>query len=158
MPMRLPVSCLTMAPRFDKIPVVAREPLTELNKDLRPGPATSVMPAPGRMTSAVNNGGASSIGGLKKSVSTGTDMGTPADCYLSELLKQLRGVVNSEPALRLPQPMEDEAEDPKCLPMIWISKWVDYSDKYGFGYALSDESIGVLFNDVTKLLMLADGK
>ena len=53
--------------------------------------------------------------------------------------------------------MEDEAEDPKCIPMVWVSKWVDYSDKYGFGYALSDESIGVLYNDVTKLLLLSDG-
>ncbi len=53
---------------------------------------------------------------------------------------------------------EDEAEDPKCTPMVLVSKWVDYSDKYGFGYALSDESIGVLFNDVTKLLQLADGQ
>ena len=40
---------------------------------------------------------------------------------------------------------------------MWVSKWVDYSDKYGFGYALNDESIGVVFNDLTKLLLLADG-
>jgi polo-like kinase 1 len=53
--------------------------------------------------------------------------------------------------------MEDEAEDPKVAPMVWVSKWVDYSDKYGFGYALSDESIGVVFNDLTKLLLLSDG-
>ena len=52
----------------------------------------------------------------------------------------------------------DEAEDPKCAPIVWVSKWVDYSDKYGFGYALSDESIGVVFNDLTKLLLLADQK
>ncbi len=39
-----------------------------------------------------------------------------------------------------------------------FTRWVDYSDKYGFGYALSDESIGVLFNDITKLLQLSDGK
>jgi polo-like kinase 1 len=40
--------------------------------------------------------------------------------------------------------------------MVWVSKWVDYSDKYGFGYALCDESIGVVFNDLTKLLLLSD--
>ena len=43
-------------------------------------------------------------------------------------------------------------------PMYWVSKWVDYSDKYGFGYALCDESIGVVFNDLTKLLLLSDGR
>ena len=38
--------------------------------------------------------------------------------------------------------MEDEAEDPKSQPIVWVSKWVDYSDKYGFGYSLNDDSIG----------------
>ena len=38
-----------------------------------------------------------------------------------------------------------------------MSRWVDYSDKYGFGYSLNDDSKGVVFNDVTKLVLLADG-
>jgi hypothetical protein len=42
--------------------------------------------------------------------------------------------------------------------MLWICKWVDYSDKYGFGYQLSDDSIGVSFNDQTKVILLPDGK
>jgi len=33
---------------------------------------------------------------------------------------------------------------------------MDYSDKYGFGYQLSDDSIGVSFNDGTKLILLPD--
>ena len=28
----------------------------------------------------------------------------------------------------------------------------------GFGYSLNDDSIGVVFNDLTKLLLLADGQ
>ena len=35
---------------------------------------------------------------------------------------------------------------------------MDYSDKYGLGYQLSDNSCGVLFNDQTRLLLLADGE
>lgn len=27
----------------------------------------------------------------------------------------------------------EEAEDPACIPIFWVSKWVDYSDKYGLG-------------------------
>jgi polo-like kinase 1 len=81
----------------------------------------------------------------------------PKDCYLSELHKQLAAVIASCPATRQTPIMEDEAEDPKVAPMVWVSKWVDYSDKYGFGYALCDESIGVVFNDLTKLLLLSDG-
>lgn len=30
-------------------------------------------------------------------------------------------------------PFTEEAEDPACNPVFWISKWVDYSDKYGLG-------------------------
>jgi len=34
---------------------------------------------------------------------------------------------------------------------VFISKWVDYSNKFGFGFQLSDGSVGVLFNDSTKI-------
>jgi polo-like kinase 1 len=52
----------------------------------------------------------------------------------------------------------DEATDPAAQPIVWVSKWVDYSDKYGFGYQLCYEGVGVMFNDSTKLVMLANGK
>jgi len=39
---------------------------------------------------------------------------------------------------------------------VWISKWVDYSNKYGLGYQLSDGSVGVLFNDSTKMVLSSD--
>uniref|UniRef100_A0A670XTK3 Serine/threonine-protein kinase PLK n=1 Tax=Pseudonaja textilis TaxID=8673 RepID=A0A670XTK3_PSETE len=41
---------------------------------------------------------------------------------------------------------------------VWVSKWVDYSNKYGFGYQLSNHSIGVLFNDGTHMSLSADWK
>ena len=41
---------------------------------------------------------------------------------------------------------------------LWVTKWVDYSNKYGFGFQLSDKSVGVLFNDTTRMLLSADGK
>jgi len=39
-----------------------------------------------------------------------------------------------------------------------VSKWVDYSDKYGIGYQLSDNSVGVLFNDSTRLLLASNAQ
>uniref|UniRef100_A0A8C7UY12 Serine/threonine-protein kinase PLK n=1 Tax=Oncorhynchus mykiss TaxID=8022 RepID=A0A8C7UY12_ONCMY len=46
-------------------------------------------------------------------------------------------------------------ENPPCLSrpksFIWVTKWVDYSNKYGFGYQLSNQNIGVLFNEGTHL-------
>ena len=35
---------------------------------------------------------------------------------------------------------------------VWVTKWVDYSTKYGLGYLLSDQSAGVFFNDSTKIV------
>ncbi|XP_028828413.1 serine/threonine-protein kinase PLK2-like [Denticeps clupeoides] len=40
----------------------------------------------------------------------------------------------------------------------WVTKWVDYSNKYGFGYQLSDHTVGVLFNNGTHMSLLADRK
>jgi polo-like kinase 1 len=38
-------------------------------------------------------------------------------------------------------------------PELWVTKWVDYSSKYGVGYMLSDGSLGVYFNDSTKIIL-----
>ena len=42
--------------------------------------------------------------------------------------------------------------------ILCITKWVDYSNKYGFGFHLSDSSIGILFNDNTRMLLNSDGR
>ena len=39
---------------------------------------------------------------------------------------------------------------------VFITKWIDYSNKYGFGFQLSDKSVGVLFNDHTRISYSAD--
>ena len=36
-------------------------------------------------------------------------------------------------------------------PEIFVTKWVDYSSKYGLGYLLNNGFIGVFFNDYTKI-------
>jgi len=40
---------------------------------------------------------------------------------------------------------------------VWVNKWVDYSSKYGLGYTLSNSSVGVFFNDQSKILLNANG-
>ena len=37
-------------------------------------------------------------------------------------------------------------------PTVWVKKWVDYSSKYGLGYSLSNGTVGVYFNDNSKML------
>ncbi|XP_056372519.1 inactive serine/threonine-protein kinase PLK5 [Hyla sarda] len=38
-------------------------------------------------------------------------------------------------------------------PILWVTKWVDYSNKYGFGYQLSDNCTGVLLCDGTHTIL-----
>lgn len=98
----------------------------------------------------------------------------PGDWYLHSLLAQLTACIDSKPTekpstfygkILLRQhlhdnhyvsPYVDDAEDPASIPIYWVSKWVDYSDKYGLGYQLCDTSVGVLFNDSTRLLLGSD--
>jgi polo-like kinase 1 len=47
--------------------------------------------------------------------------------------------------------------EPDALPEVWVTKWVDYSSRYGVVYQLPDGAIGVYFNDSTKIICLPDG-
>uniref|UniRef100_A0A8C0G9C1 Serine/threonine-protein kinase PLK n=1 Tax=Chelonoidis abingdonii TaxID=106734 RepID=A0A8C0G9C1_CHEAB len=40
-----------------------------------------------------------------------------------------------------------------ALPVLWVTRWVDYSNKYGFGYLLSDGTTGALLADGTHLAL-----
>ncbi|KAL2299139.1 hypothetical protein Nmel_014757 [Mimus melanotis] len=167
LPGRLPTSCLTIAPRFSLAPsgmeLGGRKPLTALNKGLD-SPAQE--PLPDKEEAA----------GLR-------EVGDAISCHLADMLQQLTAVNAAKPSERVavrqgepgaahgPQGVHrlwemspdklfssaEEAEDPACIPIFWVSKWVDYSDKYGLGYQLCDNSVGVLFNDSTRLIMYNDG-
>ncbi|KZT24843.1 Pkinase-domain-containing protein [Neolentinus lepideus HHB14362 ss-1] len=39
---------------------------------------------------------------------------------------------------------------------VFIASWVDYCNKYGMGYALTDGTVGVYFNDSTSLVLSPD--
>lgn len=56
---------------------------------------------------------------------------------------------------------KDSSQNPPALAdsnIVWVTKWVDYSNKYGFGFMLSNDSLGVLFNDTSRILMSPDGR
>ncbi|KAK6313264.1 hypothetical protein J4Q44_G00166110 [Coregonus suidteri] len=53
---------------------------------------------------------------------------------------------------------DDIPKGTECSNLQWVTKWVDYSNKYGFGYQLSDHIVGVLFNNGTHMSLLADKK
>lgn len=78
----------------------------------------------------------------------------PEDANLKQLVKQLTDTIANKHLVNFGAG-GSEAEDPMSAPIYWISKWVDFSDRYGLGFALCDNSYGVRFNDVTTLIMLA---
>uniref|UniRef100_A0AAY4A6F7 Serine/threonine-protein kinase PLK n=1 Tax=Denticeps clupeoides TaxID=299321 RepID=A0AAY4A6F7_9TELE len=73
------------------------------------------------------------------------DVLTPA-AVADSAVKLLNGCLAAMPAASRNPP---GISRPK--PFLWVTKWVDYSNKYGFGYQLSNQNIGVLFNEGTHL-------
>ncbi|CAL4135358.1 unnamed protein product, partial [Meganyctiphanes norvegica] len=124
-------------------------PIKPNNKDTSKSDASR-----GVLQSSTNNTSqVHSSNGKQQQSSTTSDV--PGDCYLKHIHEQLDKVVvahDNSGDLKV-TPEEDEA----AVPRVWVSKWVDYSDKYGLGYQLSDDSIGVLFNDFTKMMLMPDG-
>ncbi|XP_078692794.1 serine/threonine-protein kinase PLK1-like [Branchiostoma floridae x Branchiostoma belcheri] len=153
MPSRLPVTCLTMAPRFPAS--ATRNPLRELNS--KDGSNTNSVGLKENQPQSKSGGTQENIKpGLARLNSKGEDEAVP-DYYLSDMMGQLSSVLAARPTEKV-KGNEEDAEDPAAIPVLWVSKWVDYSDKYGLGYQLCDGSVGVLFNDSTRLLLYADSE
>ncbi|CAL8286092.1 unnamed protein product [Arctogadus glacialis] len=131
-PLRLPTTCLTVPPRFSIAPSQAQElsqrrPLSALDNKDHP-----------------------------EKVDLKEEAKDAEVCHLTDMLAQINHFIVAKPFEKAVI-RQEEADDPACIPVFWISKWVDYSDKYGLGYQLCDNSVGVLFNDYTRLMMYADG-
>ncbi|XP_015186872.1 PREDICTED: serine/threonine-protein kinase polo [Polistes dominula] len=147
LPTSLPLSCLTMAPRLDMLEMHnQRKPLSEMNLNASGdrddnGLRMPNSPARKKPSEDVNHVHKSNLDTKK---------------MLHALKDQLTVVLSTRPSSETAS-SADEMTDPAAQPVIWISKWVDYSDKYGFGYQLSDDGVGVMFNDGTRLIMLANG-
>ncbi|CAI4228775.1 unnamed protein product [Auanema sp. JU1783] len=153
LPKRLPTSCLSMAPKFNADELKERIPLANADH-MRTSPSKVLSPkqivrkdlmAGTRALNTVPENNA-----MEVDKDAGAGDAPPKDCYLSDLIQQLTplcsGRVGFVDLLR-------EDESPEATPIFWISKWVDYSDKYGIGYQLCDNSVGVLFNDSSKLVL-----
>ncbi|KAL0849934.1 hypothetical protein ABMA28_011859 [Loxostege sticticalis] len=140
MPAALPASCLTTAPRTDQLEGVAlhRRPLNEVNTNEH----AMAVDSPVKRDPA---------GAGPRAVEPASHRQN-----LVALRDQLAALLVGKLKCR-PECLTDELSDPAAQPLVWVGKWVDYSDKYGFGYQLCDESVGVMFNDTTKLIMLANG-
>jgi polo-like kinase 1 len=140
-PPSLPTSCLIMAPQFNvtqQTVAIRREPLKQLN-------ISTVLQS------------SRNLGSQKQSLRLTAERSTffASFHFLTTLKDQLLRVLDSKPVVKDANLME--TEHPAAQPVLWISSWVDYSHKYGFAYKLCDNSIGIVFLDHTKLILMSDG-
>jgi len=77
----------------------------------------------------------------------------PPDQLINHIIEALEQWVSRRPCIA-----NAETElilSPISVVPLFVSKWIDYSNKYGFGYQLSDKTIGVLFNEGTRICQSA---
>ncbi|CBY08321.1 unnamed protein product [Oikopleura dioica] len=143
MPKRLPSSALSCPPRLTEEQMsfsVTRQPMISIAKD---NEEEIMQPV------------------IKK-----TSLAPPDDVRAQEQangMRDLKTLLNMLTDIALAKELDkstlsEDCEHPSSSPIYWISKWVDYSDKYGIGYQLCDNSVGVLYNDQTRMILHEDGE
>jgi len=147
MPSGLPQSCLTSAPRFNGDNVSGGM----VKANTRLGEAFHAL--------QLDDGGklgqdASSMVVNQFKATEKTEL-TVAE-HLAKMAEQLAPF--NQDFKNVNKKLDTQDEDPASAPVFWISKWVDYSNKYGLSYQLSDDSVGVIFNDCTKILVDPTGQ
>lgn len=180
-PRSLPTSCLTTAPRSHtgRLSILpnALEKMALTNQNDRHALRSPLLPVPSRNTDSCRDKQKGLLG-KKDQLSLQTAQSNavskqhapihmsplrkrphpdavPEDINLKTLMKQLSETLSRKRIVTSPENGSSDAEDPMSAPIYWISKWVDFSDRYGLGFSLCDNSYGVRFNDVTTLMMLA---
>lgn len=170
-PRSLPHSCLTTAPRshtgrlsilpnaLEKMALTNQNDLNARRSPLHP--VTNTDPCEEKPTASKKDPISTALATVPTSRPLATSLRKrsqpdppPEDLNLKTLSQQLTDCLTHKRVVTFESGCSD-AEDPMSAPIYWISKWVDFSDRYGLGFALCDNSYGVRFNDVTTLIMLA---
>ncbi|KAF9419788.1 hypothetical protein HW555_003787 [Spodoptera exigua] len=146
-PTSLPLSCLYTAPRTDHLGwfttylLPPRESSASANAQVPT--ATAVEETPKNDPTQAETPGVEPIKTQEQNIN---EIRCLLTLLLGEDFKKLKYRYDSLP---------DELSDPEAHPLVWVSRWVE--DSNGFGYHLCDDNIGVLFPDNTKLIIMANG-
>ena len=74
----------------------------------------------------------------------------------NQSVKALANFQNLSPNLYGSSDHQSQRQNTLGIDEVWVKKWVDYTQKYGLGYILSNGSTGVYFNDSTKIVASGD--
>ena len=58
--------------------------------------------------------------------------------------------------LKMTSSNPENAKTEMIAQLTWIWKWIDYTSKYGLGFMLSNGTVGIYFNDGSKIVMSGD--
>lgn len=75
------------------------------------------------------------------------------DLLTSSLLPLDTGCDSVQSSPREARGAEANSAETVTPPSLWVTRYVDKSTKYGLGFLLSDESVGVRFNDGTAIVL-----
>lgn len=172
MPAKLPPACCIGIPKFTLIPIVKRTPTVEPNSEELE-----------KVTNHVSSLNINANNKAEKQEMPKTPRRNEAvpespkkDNCFPRIRQKLSNVLCPDKAKKSKQISDSEVmysmvmsaleampEDANSNPdplsssvTPFVTKWIDYSNKYGFGFQLSDHSIGVLFNDGTKMSLTSD--
>ena len=76
---------------------------------------------------------------------------------LETMHEQLTRSLMVEPGTALDMGAECAKPDVVKGSQLWVTKWVDYTSKYGLGFLLNNGSAGVYFNDSSKIVLSTNG-
>eukprot|EP01135_Chromosphaera_perkinsii_P010996 Nk52_evm30s2309 gene=Nk52_evmTU30s2309 len=169
-PNSLPTSALILAPNFEDAPKGHRSSSRSKAHGYEAGPHrkdTKILPIT-KSVAALHTkerlgrryGGNTEVGVVESPVPNASVASSMKDSSRRTSLEEIRQLVSKVVQTRpssSTKNVEEAAIQPTNLPpLLFVSKWVDYSDKYGLGYTLCDGSAGVLFNDCSRIILAPD--
>ncbi|XP_056671220.1 serine/threonine-protein kinase PLK3 [Monodelphis domestica] len=108
--------------------------------------------APSLAETAPEEGSPRSLAALGSSSEGSEEYLTAATVMESTLCALRNCLAFMPPARQNPAPLATPEH------LLWVSKWVDYSNKYGFGYQLSSRRVAVLFNEGAHMALSSNRK
>ncbi|QQP34863.1 Pololike kinase 1 [Caligus rogercresseyi] len=138
LPRRLPLSAMATPPKFPNPSL--RPAVFPVGLKLKLASIFSYSNSSSSATSSSSS--SSSANSSSSSIHSSLKTSSSSSSILSEALEHLRSCISQSSGgkdLDFPSPVE-------FIP-VFVTKWIDYSNKHGFGYRLSDGSVGAYLND-----------
>jgi polo-like kinase 1 len=104
-------------------------------------------------TSALGVGSSQSPDKMPFTISSRAESDTETLFGMIERLETVLDICDARKGCYRPHTPRSISTNPSLGPCKWVTRYVDYTSKYGFGFLLNEGSSGVYFNDSTKIAL-----